>query len=265
MQWDGNFESVPKGRDFGSSTATVLRSIKTECQSRFSVEHTWDSTTTPECLHKAGECSVVQLVDDTPSLSNFVIGGLIYDYVNHVLYRDTGLTLIAISGLDHDSLTLNMTAADAHSLYVQKAGDTVTDITVPAANKIEGLQTIETGYTASDVMECAMHINENDAPHDDQVVTAVELVSIPTSKLAWVLETSTTSTTPGDNAVEFVVGRYATFPMFADDNLHTGYLRLQPLFNITPPDDWAAGFTFGGITITPGYTLKLQAHRLDYT
>jgi hypothetical protein len=267
-QWDGNYESIPTGFDFGSSTSAALRSIKTETHSRFSLEHSWDDAATPECIHKLGLCTIVEMHDGVPS-PHYVIGALLYDYTTRTLYRDTGLTLVEVSaGLDHTSL-LNLTDASAHTLYVAAAGDTVTDITIPATKDIKNLDTLEADYNDVDVMECSMHINADDAPHDDETVTAIESTIILYCEQLKLVKEDFDFTPTGHAAMqEWIIGRGATLPFFESDSTDAsgGGLVMLPLFSMSPPDDWEAGFTMvqNGTFIGVGsHRFHMSAYRID--
>lgn len=266
MVWDGNYESIPKGTDFGSSSCDVIRSIKSETKTRFSVEHTFDETASCVCTHKLGLCTVVQMYDGAPS-TNFVVGGLVFDYTNQVLYRDTGATLVAIGGLDHASL-LNLTAALAHTQYLLCAGDTATDVTVPAGSSITGLDIIEGDYNAEDVMSIGIHNTTDDAPHDDETVTDID-IPFSCTKIKMVQEEFTWTPSAVDQEEEWLIGQYAFMPQFEADTVDPRAVPygvvLCPLFNVTPPDDWVAGFT---INLWPygwqtGMIFHMKAWRID--
>lgn len=243
MSWNSSFELYPAPGEQGAVTNRALREIKSIVREYLSRQHTFDLESSPECPHIPGKSTIVN-IESSPSALN-VIGALAYDTSTSILYRDRGggLGFEVIGGTDHGSLQ-NLTDDLAHPQYMLSAGDTISDIEV---GKVTNLNATEVGYLTGDVMPYVLHIGEDGsggAKHSDDAIT-----TLPTDvRLSCVdkIDASIVESGPtvvaGSGTVEWLIGRMAFCPLASSDM--TSAFRVYPLFSLSPPDDWVAGFTF---------------------
>lgn len=265
--WSAAFDLFPAGKDYGSVTCEAIRTTKAEAKTRFSEQHNWSNLASPVCTHKEGECTVVLMDDESPTALNLV-GALGCNYTDSVLYRDrgAGLGFEAICGLDHESL-LNLTDEDCHIQYVKCSGGspTVTDVTVSAGYVLTGLSTSAVDYSGAEIMPYGLHIGTDvsgGAKHDDNVITTTPYMHLsPYDKIVTDTESSSGVVSIGAGSYhEWKIGRYAFMPIAESDM--TDWLKLQPLFDATPPDDWIGGFTFHNDGLVFSRTLHMTAQLL---
>lgn len=262
--WNTSFETFPTGTSFGSVAAKALRELKQAVQTRFSKEHTFDTTVSAVCPHLAGQCRVIGLSDGAPSYED-VLGALWHDYTNAQLLRDrgTGLGGELIATKDHSSL-LNLDAVDAHENAVLLAGDSGVNLWLYLG--VIGLPTNEDlSWGDNYILSQGAHLGESvhgGAKHPDgsadgdQVRHAASLNPIPSHKFA---TDSFDQTFTGAKGWVFS-GRCAFFPraLTAHD-----YVYLLPLFTgaagTAIPDHWKAGITFyndSGANMRLNYRVK---------
>jgi len=244
--WSSQFEKYPAGSDFGSVSCYALKDLKDEFYSRLTVEHEITEGATPIVTHKAGECTVCLVTNETP-VTTFTVGGIQYNTDNNALYRDTGSIMNAVAGKDHGAL-INLLAEDAHTQYIviNKSGgvETFTTLTVPS---IIGLDTSEADYTADNfVMPQVLHLGTDPsggAKHDDG--TFVTSFHFGTDHINLIEDTifdgALTANTPTGN---IVMADYSFLPYGSGADYFSAKILPAFLEDLeTAPDDYGGAFS----------------------
>ncbi len=265
--WTTGLEATPKGTELGSSSSFALRLIKAEFEALISLEHTFDSTATPEMTHIAGNCTICGLEDGTPTPLN-IAGSMWWDYDNKRLYRDAGggagvgnpIVSFVHGDLDANSLLL----ATAHTNYVLVAGDTIQDVTTPT---LEGLSLNIADYTdPKHVLSQILHPKSSTAHNAGAIsIASFTDTEIGLDKLKTLPATTVYSGTFGSGVTSsnILIGRYAFWPYFGPGSTTsgTGYRMLfRPMLDGAPPTDYIGGFRV--YTSSPG-TVNLMVNKLE--
>jgi hypothetical protein len=254
--WTNDFEGFPAGRLSGAVTCFALRRLKSNVQALMSVQHTFDEDTSPEMTHIAGMCTVCGLSDGSPTSIYDVTGALWYNYTDGNIYRDYGggVGLLTVGGADHGSL-LNLTDADAHTIYIKLSGET--DIQSLGTPEINGLSVTAGDYSSADIVSQGVHLT-TPADHVADILTGNSGVSYGYDKLnvgaAEVVYDSATSRVIGTTA-DVSLGRASLFPILHADTTTDAVFQMLPLYNTSPPNNYEGGFkaywqTAGRLKIT---------------
>ena len=153
--WSTGFEGFPGGSAFGSVSGLAIRNIMLAFKERFSPEHTWDAGAAPECYHKAGYCSIVEIQEDTPT--SLLVTSAIQFYGG--LYRDTGSAMEAMTTSSH--IGLLGIADDDHTQYLAIAGGTFIGTFNLNNNEINGMKTdLDDGEVSKEALSQGMHLGD---------------------------------------------------------------------------------------------------------
>ena len=124
ITWTADWEDYPDNSKYGSVTCSALREIKEETQTRYSIQHLWETTATGPSTHREGQCSIIGIYTGTLSLDTTLVreGGLWWADDTNALYRiSSGLTPVALGGFDHNTLA-DRDSSNQHTQYIPIAG-----------------------------------------------------------------------------------------------------------------------------------------------
>lgn len=264
MVWNSDFLNDPKSGDYGSVSCYAINQLLLLFKQMLSIEHTWDNAVSPVLIHRVGECSVLNILEDIP-ISNGFKGAMQFNKTDKTLYWDSSAVMVGpINSLDHS--TLLEKGDDDHTQYLLLAGrlgtapkySEITDIDL-LNGSIENLSVVSGSYTQDyHIVPKGIHIGNDlttGSLHDDNCITIAPIdVGIPVTKF----DTSTVVVIDSD------VGAFGgrAFCDFAGDffcpwmdGTTAVFLAMRPhrVASIAGVTNWNGGFDVQNNTISLGH------------
>jgi len=251
--WTSQFEGYPTETDRGSVTNLAQRNIKEAFGERFSGDHYLDELVGAECYHLLGKCTVVEIVDETPS-TNLVEGAVQY-YGG--LYYDNGVTMDGASAGDHATL-INRDAAD-HPQYIERddpAGfvEVTGPISFGTSDKLSGMQETYVGPDTKEAISRGQHLGVSDdggSKHLDDALVLVNGDRIGYGKLK--IASTDYNFNIGAARVNCNFGDFCFMPFVTGCPSAT----ITPLLSFVDSDDYIGRLRLGKVTGNNGvWTFK---------